>query len=114
MLNFLEIQNKINELKLCVIVPTYNNAGTINKVVTDVQQYTKNVIVVNDGSTDNTQQIISKIEGIEIVTYPKNKGKGYALQQGFKYAIIRVSILQLLLILTDSILPKIFQLSSRN
>lgn len=85
--DFSEIKNKINELKLCVIIPTYNNAGTIAKVVTDVQQYTKNVIVVNDGSTDNTQQIISEIKGIEIVSYSKNKGKGYALQQGFKYAI---------------------------
>ena len=85
--DFSEIQNKINELKLCVIIPTYNNAGTIAKVVTSVLQYTKNVIVVNDGSTDNTQQIISEINNIEIVTYPKNKGKGYALQQGFKYAI---------------------------
>jgi glycosyltransferase involved in cell wall biosynthesis len=84
---FSEIINKINELKLCVIIPTYNNAGTIAKVITDVQQYTTNVIVVNDGSTDNTQQIISKIKGIEIVTYSKNKGKGFALQQGFKYAI---------------------------
>jgi len=85
--DFSEIQSKINELKLCVIIPTYNNAGTIAKVITKVQQYTKNVIVVNDGSTDNTQQIISEISDIKIVSYPKNKGKGYALQKGFKYAI---------------------------
>ncbi len=85
--NFSEIQNKINELKLCVIIPTYNNRNTIAQVITDVQKYTKNVIIINDGSTDNTEQIISKIEGIKIVSYPKNKGKGYALQQGFKYAI---------------------------
>jgi len=85
--DFSEIKNKINELKLCVIIPTYNNAGTIAKVIADVLQYTKNVIIVNDGSTDNTKQIVTEIEEIEIVTYPKNKGKGYALQKGFKYAI---------------------------
>ncbi len=85
--DFTEINKKIDNLKLCIIIPTYNNAGTIVKVITDVQKYTNNIIVVNDGSTDNTQQLISAIKGIEIVSYQKNKGKGYALQQGFKFAL---------------------------
>ena len=85
--DFSEIKNKINELKLCIIIPTYNNANTIAKVINDVKRYSENIIIVNDGSTDNTQEIISKMSGIEIIAYNKNKGKGYALQQGFKYAI---------------------------
>lgn len=74
------------EKKCCVIIPTYNNHQTIEKVIGDVLEYTDQLIVVNDGSTDNTQEIISKIEHIDIVSYPKNKGKGYALRQGFKFA----------------------------
>lgn len=87
MQNTSTIKNTINEIKLCVIIPTYNNDTTIAKVINDVKQYTCNIIVVNDGSTDNTQNIISEITDIEIHTYSKNKGKGYALQQGFKTAL---------------------------
>ncbi len=75
-----------NEKKCCVIIPTFNNHQTIEKVIKDVLEYTNQVIVVNDGSTDNTQEIISKFDSIDIVSYPNNKGKGYALRQGFKFA----------------------------
>lgn len=80
------------EKKCCVIIPTYNNHQTIEKVILDVSEYTDQIIVVNDGSTDNTQEIISnlpaasRVDQINIVSYPKNKGKGYALRQGFKFA----------------------------
>jgi len=72
--------------KCCVIIPTYNNHQTIGKVVSDVLEYTKQIIVVNDGSTDNTLDILNQFEKINIVSYPKNKGKGYALRTGFKEA----------------------------
>ncbi|NOQ28068.1 MAG: DUF2062 domain-containing protein [Bacteroidales bacterium] len=74
------------EKKYCVIIPTYNNHQTIKQVIKDVLEYTDQVIVVNDGSTDTTEEILNKIDQIEIVSYPKNKGKGYALRQGFKFA----------------------------
>jgi len=74
-------------LKCCVIVPTYNNEQTLADVIADVQKYTANVIVVNDGSTDSTAQIINGFSDIEKVTYPVNKGKGYALRQGLKKAL---------------------------
>jgi len=44
--------------KICVIVPTYNNSGTIAEVIRGIQIYTDNIIVVNDGSTDNTLQVL--------------------------------------------------------
>jgi len=74
------------EKKCCVIIPTYNNHQTIEQVINDVLEYTHQVVVVNDGSTDNTQEIISNFNQIDIVSYPKNKGKGYALRQGLKFA----------------------------
>ncbi|MBI9053446.1 MAG: DUF2062 domain-containing protein [Bacteroidales bacterium] len=72
--------------KCCVIIPTYNNHQTIQQVITDVLVYTDQILVVNDGSTDNTAELIKEFNGIDVVSYPKNKGKGYALQQGFKAA----------------------------
>lgn len=72
----------------CVIVPTYNNAGTVIDVLDRLQPYIGDIIVVNDGSTDNTLQLLeSYAQPITIVTYPKNGGKGMALQKGIEKAL---------------------------
>ncbi len=47
--------------KICVIIPTYNNAGTIAEVVTEVLRYSGDVLVVDDGSTDSTPEILSSL-----------------------------------------------------
>lgn len=73
--------------KVCVVVPTYNNAGTIVAVLKDVLAYTSQVIVVNDGSTDRTLELLRQFPEIRIVTYTGNQGKGYALRRGFKEAL---------------------------
>lgn len=78
----------MRRLKICVIIPTYNNAGTLHHVVSDVLNYSSDVIVVNDGSCDSTAQILDEFkDSINIVSYEKNQGKGYALKTGFKKAI---------------------------
>lgn len=73
--------------KVCVLVPTYNNEQTLEKVVSDVLAYTDQVIVVNDGSTDSTPQLLQKFQQVTQVSYPVNQGKGFALRQGFKRAL---------------------------
>ena len=75
------------EKKVCVLVPTYNNEQTLERVLTGILRYTDQIVVVNDGSTDSTSQILEKFRNVEIVTYPINKGKGYALRQGFMKAL---------------------------
>ena len=79
--------NKINQLKVCVIVPTYNNDKTLNRVLNSVLQYTSNIIVVNDGSTDTTSTILKEYPQIVQLYHAKNLGKGSALRNGFKKAI---------------------------
>lgn len=73
--------------KICVLIPTYNNHKTLSRVLDGVLQYTQNVIVVNDGSTDTTAQILAKYPQLTVLTLSKNKGKGIALQTGFKKAL---------------------------
>ncbi|PUZ30366.1 Glycosyltransferase involved in cell wall bisynthesis [Chitinophaga costaii] len=73
--------------KCCVIIPTYNNGGTLLAVIAQVQTYTKNIIVVNDGATDQTAAILHDLPGIQLVSYAPNRGKGWALRQGFKKAL---------------------------
>ncbi len=82
-----EIRQKIAYLRCCVIIPTYNNGSTIAEVIQDVMSLTNDVIVVNDGSTDNTAEILKNIPAICTLTMPVNRGKGRALQQGFVQAI---------------------------
>ncbi len=83
-----KVKTAIQNHGICVLIPTYNNAGTLSCVLSDVLKYTSNVIVVNDGSTDNTADILDRFKGkIHVVSYAKNKGKGGALKEGFKYAI---------------------------
>lgn len=73
--------------EICVIVPTYNNARFLQSTIEDILQYSENVIVVNDGSTDQTDEILKNFwQKITVFSYKKNKGKGYALRCGFNIA----------------------------
>jgi glycosyltransferase involved in cell wall biosynthesis len=80
------LKEKVDVLKACVIIPTYNNAATLAGVIEDVAQYSDHIIVVNDGSTDNTVDIVNNYPAVQFVSYPKNTGKGWALRKAFKYA----------------------------
>src|SRR5688572_21246227 len=78
---------KFKALKACVLIPTYNNAKTLEAVISKTLEYCDEVMVVNDGSTDGTPEIISRFKNLMIVTHPKNKGKGMALRNGFAKAV---------------------------
>jgi glycosyltransferase involved in cell wall biosynthesis len=81
-------QKVFDDERVCVIVPTYNNERTIADVLRRVQAYTRNIIVVNDGSTPATMTAIRSLEQLpEIVDYTPNRGKGYALKMGFRRAL---------------------------
>lgn len=82
-----ELKNYFRKQKICVIIPTFNNQKTIAGVVSDIKQFCNDILVVNDGSTDETSTIVKSMEGIEVIEYKKNTGKGYAIRQGFKRAL---------------------------
>ena len=71
-------------MKLSVIIPVYNEAATILKVVETVQEtpYDKEIIIVDDCSTDGTHEILKKIEGdrVVVLTHKFNQGKGAAVR----------------------------------
>ena len=81
------VRQKIANLNVCIIIPTYNNERTLKRVIDGVFEYSNNIIIVNDGSTDSTPKILKEYQGIEQIHFPKNKGKGKALREGFKHAI---------------------------
>ncbi|WP_310992923.1 DUF2062 domain-containing protein [Aequorivita marina] len=80
------LSENFKTLKCCVIIPTFNNYKTLQEVIEGVLAYTENVIVVNDGSTDATSEILAEFPQIQQIHFSKNKGKGNALRQGFKHA----------------------------
>lgn len=87
--------------KVSIIIPAYNEAKTLKKIIeavvaADVLNLEKEIIVVNDGSSDHTQAVLSGVANpqITIFHHPKNLGKGAALQTGFKHATGDVIIIQ--------------------
>jgi glycosyltransferase involved in cell wall biosynthesis len=81
-------QNNSSEKKWCVIIPTFNNDKTLEKVLKEALSICKNIIVVNDGSDDNTSRILKNFsDTIDIITHKENRGKGKSLRDAFEYAI---------------------------
>ncbi len=86
MINNPSYHEKFDALKVCVLIPTYNNEQTLAKVIDDVSVFTRNIIVVNDGSTDGTVEILKTFPWVQTLSYQQNKGKGWALRKGFELA----------------------------
>ncbi len=83
------MEHTINNLtsKICVIIPTYNNANTLIDVIHGVQKYSDNIIIVNDGSTDSTSELLNTVSCLKIISFPLNKGKGAAIKEGMAEAL---------------------------
>jgi len=74
-------------LKVCILIPTYNNARTLKRVIDSVLDHSPYVIIVNDGSTDDTSEILKQYQNLTQIHHPQNAGKGMALRNGFKKAL---------------------------
>lgn len=80
------VSREFKALKTCVLIPTYNNATTLGKLIDEVLSYCEDVFVVNDGSTDQTSQLLHQFPKVQLIEYHPNQGKGWALRQGFEAA----------------------------
>jgi len=75
-------------MKICVIIPTYNEADAIAELVRNVKEQELEVVVVDDGSSDNTFRI-SEDNGATVLRNLNNEGKGASLIKGFSYALTK-------------------------
>ncbi|MNK36739.1 Undecaprenyl-phosphate mannosyltransferase [compost metagenome] len=80
-------QELLSSTNFCVIVPTYNNQKTLKKVLDSILDFTTNIIIVNDGSTDSTSEILKSYSQLTQIRHPQNLGKGRALRNGFRKAL---------------------------
>lgn len=87
-------------LKISVVMPVFNEAGSIISILDKIKKvpFQKEIIIVNDGSTDNIESIIDERkksdDSIKFISYKQNKGKGYALRKGFENAVGDIVIIQ--------------------
>ncbi|MFO8032957.1 MAG: glycosyltransferase family 2 protein [Desulfohalobiaceae bacterium] len=72
--------------RFAAVIPVYNHASSVEKVISATLDLGLPVFVVDDGCTDDTQQRISQFQDIRILRHAKNQGKGAALLTGFKEA----------------------------
>jgi len=85
---------------ISVVIPVYNESKTIQKIlkrINNIKKIKKEIIIVNDGSTDDTSKIINKkCKHLydTYVTYKKNRGKGYACRMGLKKVTGDIVIIQ--------------------
>jgi uncharacterized protein (DUF2062 family) len=70
------------EPNICIVIPVFNHGLTVGRVVREAKEFFP-VIAVNDGSTDETGNILAAESGISVVTLSQNQGKGAALRAGF-------------------------------
>lgn len=84
-------------MKAVALIPAYNEEKTIKKVILEIRQIGLIPIVVDDGSTDKTYEIVKNMK-VSVVKHDKNKGKGATLNTGFEYILKNFSDLEFIVI----------------
>ncbi|MCK5060992.1 glycosyltransferase family 2 protein [Candidatus Parcubacteria bacterium] len=80
-------------IQLSIIIPVYNEEKAVTKVINDIKDTVSKIpdieyeiILINDGSTDNSLQIIKQIQGINVLEHSRNKGYGASLKTGIRHS----------------------------
>lgn len=72
-------------MKLSIVIPVYNESKTVGEIIRQIKAvkgFDKEIIVVNDGSTDDTVKVIKNIKDIAVISHKINQGKGSAIRAG--------------------------------
>jgi glycosyltransferase involved in cell wall biosynthesis len=86
-------------MKLSIIIPVYNEEKTIEELISivkkvDTKDVKKEIIAVDDGSKDNTLNILKRIKDIKLIVHKRNAGKGAATRTGIKHSTGDIIIIQ--------------------
>lgn len=73
-------------MKICVLIPSYNESETIGSLVQRIKVRGLDVLVIDDGSVDQTAEI-ARQSGANVLRHRENKGKGTSLKEGFRYIL---------------------------
>jgi glycosyltransferase involved in cell wall biosynthesis len=83
-------------LKLSILIPVYNERATILEILKRVQAvpYEKEIIAVDDGSTDGTRELLAQVQGVTVLYHDRNRGKGAAIQTALAHATGDIIVIQ--------------------
>lgn len=73
--------------RILTALPVFNEAQHVNRVLEAVRRYSSDILVVDDGSTDQTADVLAGETGIQVVHHAQNRGYGAALDTAFQYAV---------------------------
>ena len=73
--------------RVLTALPVYNEEAHLIEVLTEVRQYSQDILVVDDGSSDRTPLLLAEMEGIHVIRHEPNQGYGGALRTAFRFAI---------------------------
>jgi glycosyltransferase involved in cell wall biosynthesis len=74
-------------MRALTVLPVFNEAGHVVDVLREVRRYAEHILVVDDGSTDSTAQLLANESDIAVVRHEPNRGYGAALKTAFDYAV---------------------------
>lgn len=83
---------KVDSSKIAILIPSYNECNHIGEVIKKCSRFNLDIIVINDGSTDNTNEVVKELkthfkDRLTVINHNINKGKGEALKTGFNHII---------------------------
>lgn len=73
-------------VKICVLIPVFNESKTIGSIVHALKEEGLSIVIIDDGSTDQSGKI-AKEQGAFVIRHAQKHGKGHSLRKGFKYAL---------------------------
>jgi dolichol-phosphate mannosyltransferase len=73
-------------MRFLTAIPIYNEERHVEEVLAEVRRYSPHILIVNDGSTDRTGELLARQEDLRVVTHAQNRGYGAALISAFDYA----------------------------
>ena len=74
-------------MKFLTAIPVYNEARYLEGILQEVQRYAQDVLVIDDGSTDQTPVLLQSFPTVHVVRHPKNRGYGAGLRSAFEYCL---------------------------
>ena len=74
-------------MRILTAIPVYNEAAHLESVLTEVLRHAEHVLVVDDGSTDRTPELLQRFPSIRVIRHEVNRGYGAGLDSAFRYTV---------------------------